>query len=439
MLRALGRAGAARVRVRAEGLAADHAPPAAVGRVEGDGRLPLRRRVGARAQARPGALPAAALPEEGRAAAARLPRPAARRIGPCAFEFRHETWCDDEVYETLRARNAALVCADTEESARRRPIVPTADWGYLRLRRCDYDDAALRPWVERIRAQPWQRAFVFFKHEDGKPLAWPAIERFHASGGPGRRPGLERASIRGVPETGSSSRVRAEPQPPLVESIAAGIAHEVRNPLNALQINLGILEQELSEIVPDRDRPRLRGDRRRSPASCAASTTSSRSSCASPGRHASSLETVAVRSLLADLTTFIGPECTRKGVSLSLAVEGGPETVVADGFQLKHAVLNLVLNALQATPDGGAIVIESRGRRRGARDRGARHRRGHGRRGPAPRVRRVLHDARGRDRAGAPDRAPHRGGSRGDAWPCAAAKARAPSPPSRCRSVARPR
>ena len=38
----------------------------------------------------------------------------------------------------------------------------------------------------------------------------------------------------------------------LVEAIAAGIAHEVRNPLNALQINLGILEQELSEIVPDR-------------------------------------------------------------------------------------------------------------------------------------------------------------------------------------------
>jgi len=32
----------------------------------------------------------------------------------------------------------------------------------------------------------------------------------------------------------------------LAESIAAGIAHEVRNPLNALQINLGILEQELS-------------------------------------------------------------------------------------------------------------------------------------------------------------------------------------------------
>lgn len=97
----------------------------------------------------------------------------------CAFEFRHETWRDDEVYEALRGRNAALACADTEESGEAgAPIVPTADWGYLRLRRCDYDDQALRPWIDRIRAQPWRQAFVFFKHEDGKPLAWPAIEGF---------------------------------------------------------------------------------------------------------------------------------------------------------------------------------------------------------------------------------------------------------------------
>jgi len=101
---------------------------------------------------------------------------------PAAFEFRHETWRDEEVYETLRGRNAALVCADTEASGEAgAPIVPTADWGYLRLRRCDYDDAGLAGWVERIRAQPWQRAFVFFKHEDDRPLGWPAIERFLAS------------------------------------------------------------------------------------------------------------------------------------------------------------------------------------------------------------------------------------------------------------------
>ena len=100
-----------------------------------------------------------------------------------AFEFRHETWRDEEVHAALRARNAALVCADTEESGEAgAPIVPTADWGYLRLRRCDYDDAGARaPGRARIRAQPWRKAYVFFKHEDDKPLGWPAIERFLAS------------------------------------------------------------------------------------------------------------------------------------------------------------------------------------------------------------------------------------------------------------------
>jgi signal transduction histidine kinase len=152
----------------------------------------------------------------------------------------------------------------------------------------------------------------------------------------------------------------SEPQPPLVEAIAAGIAHEVRNPLNALQINLGILEQELSEIVPDRSAhvfeviAKIARELR-----SLDDFVTEFLRFARPPRL--SLETVAVRPLLADLTSFIGPECGRKGVSLSLVVEGGPETVAADGFQLKHAVLNLVLNALQATPAGGTIVIALRG------------------------------------------------------------------------------
>jgi uncharacterized protein YecE (DUF72 family) len=98
---------------------------------------------------------------------------------PVAFEFRHESWNDDEVRGVLRERNAALVCADTEESgAAGAAIVPTADWGYLRLRRLDYEAETLLPWAERIRSQPWRKAFVFFKHEDDRPLAWPLIERF---------------------------------------------------------------------------------------------------------------------------------------------------------------------------------------------------------------------------------------------------------------------
>jgi len=88
------------------------------------------------------------------------------RLGPipAALEFRHDTWYDPEVYEALRAHGAALCLADTEEAEP--PLVATAGWGYLRLRRPDYDDAQLAVWLARMRAQEWEEAFVFFKHED---------------------------------------------------------------------------------------------------------------------------------------------------------------------------------------------------------------------------------------------------------------------------------
>jgi len=86
---------------------------------------------------------------------------------PAAFEFRHPSWFDEEVYGILRSHGAALCAADTDDSGEEgAPLVPTASWGYLRLRRADYGEAGLGAWADRIRAQPWDRAFVFFKHED---------------------------------------------------------------------------------------------------------------------------------------------------------------------------------------------------------------------------------------------------------------------------------
>ena len=82
-----------------------------------------------------------------------------------AFEFRHPSWFDDEVFGLLRDHQAALCIAEAEDGVEV-PFVSTAQWGYLRLRRPDYGDAELSAWVRRAREQPWQDAFVFFKHED---------------------------------------------------------------------------------------------------------------------------------------------------------------------------------------------------------------------------------------------------------------------------------
>jgi len=88
------------------------------------------------------------------------------RDGPrIAFEFRHESWFDDEVYDSLRDRSCALCVADAEDLPAA-DLVDTAGWGYLRLRREDYTPASLADWLHRIRAQKWSEVYVLFRHED---------------------------------------------------------------------------------------------------------------------------------------------------------------------------------------------------------------------------------------------------------------------------------
>ena len=88
--------------------------------------------------------------------------PLARRV---AFEFRHPSWFDDEVFGLLREHRVALCIADADDDLEV-PVVATTDWGCLRLRRSAYDDVALKQWVKRVQDQDWRDAFVFFKHED---------------------------------------------------------------------------------------------------------------------------------------------------------------------------------------------------------------------------------------------------------------------------------
>jgi uncharacterized protein YecE (DUF72 family) len=92
-----------------------------------------------------------------------------------AFEFRHESWFDDEVYALLRSHNAALCIADTEEGTT--PAVATADFGYLRLRAVEYSDDDLKIWIAKIDqvGGDWRDAYVFFKHEDSG--SGPALAR----------------------------------------------------------------------------------------------------------------------------------------------------------------------------------------------------------------------------------------------------------------------
>ena len=96
-----------------------------------------------------------------------------------AFEFRHDSWFDDEIFDLLKSRNIALCIADTDTIATPKKI--TADYGYLRLRREDYQTTDIERWAEFARQQEsnWKDAFVYFKHEEsgiGPKLAHQMLE-----------------------------------------------------------------------------------------------------------------------------------------------------------------------------------------------------------------------------------------------------------------------
>src|SRR5215469_4238289 len=96
-----------------------------------------------------------------------------------AFEFRHESWFDDEIFDVLRSRKIALCIADTDALATPNKI--TADYGYLRLRREDYTEEDVKRWSDFVHGQKanWTDGFVYFKHEEsgiGPKLARQMVE-----------------------------------------------------------------------------------------------------------------------------------------------------------------------------------------------------------------------------------------------------------------------
>ncbi|HET7526962.1 MAG TPA: DUF72 domain-containing protein [Burkholderiaceae bacterium] len=85
-----------------------------------------------------------------------------------AFEFRNDSWFDDEVYAALKGASASLCFSEREDNAPP-PLVETAPWGYARLRLEDYSDDDLAGWAARLAATGWQQVYAYFMHEPTAP------------------------------------------------------------------------------------------------------------------------------------------------------------------------------------------------------------------------------------------------------------------------------
>lgn len=96
-----------------------------------------------------------------------------------AFEFRHASWFDEDIYEILRSRNLALCVADSEKMSA--PVELTANYAYFRLRDEGYQQSDLERWADVVGGLPnLTDAYVYFKHEEqglGPEFARRFIER----------------------------------------------------------------------------------------------------------------------------------------------------------------------------------------------------------------------------------------------------------------------
>ncbi|HUW55086.1 MAG TPA: ATP-binding protein [Planctomycetota bacterium] len=142
-------------------------------------------------------------------------------------------------------------------------------------------------------------------------------------------------------------------------SLAGGLAHEIKNPLSTLHMNLQLLEEDVRKSGGDRaqrDLGRikvLRREVRRLEEVLEDFLRYAR-------RHQLELEAQNVNDILAEILDFVTPEASRTGVRVSRGLTPDLQSCRVDAGQLKQAFLNIVINAKQAMPDGGELIVHTK-------------------------------------------------------------------------------
>lgn len=145
----------------------------------------------------------------------------------------------------------------------------------------------------------------------------------------------------------------------LLERLAAGLAHEIKNPLGALNLNLELLQEELEEsgVLPDGSRSRLAiimKECRRLEDVLANFLRYAR-------RRPLRLEHVDLATLIDEVLTFLKPEIRGAGVTVETRFEANLPLLPVDVTLVKQALLNIIINAVEAMPGGGALTVETHG------------------------------------------------------------------------------
>jgi len=137
-------------------------------------------------------------------------------------------------------------------------------------------------------------------------------------------------------------------------TLTGGLAHEIKNPLSTIQLNLQLLQEDLTPTIEDRAVRRLETIRRE--------TSRLRDILDDFLRYAGRLELdrkpTELNALLEELADFFSPQAQLQKVQLRLSKSPAELIATIDPKLIKQALLNLMLNALQAMPQGGDLILK---------------------------------------------------------------------------------
>ncbi len=159
-------------------------------------------------------------------------------------------------------------------------------------------------------------------------------------------------------------RARDSERLAVLGGLAGGLAHEIKNPLSTLNINLQLLEEDLQragESGNGRHMMRLATLRRE--VRRLEEVLDDFLRYARP--HELDLQPVDLNALLDEMLDFVTPEATQSGVRISRGFAPDLGTLRVDAARLKQAFLNIVINAKQAMRTGGELMVRTRRVRRG--------------------------------------------------------------------------
>ncbi len=143
--------------------------------------------------------------------------------------------------------------------------------------------------------------------------------------------------------------------------LAGGLAHELRNPLSTMMVNLKLLSEDLADTDVNFEDVRRRAihkvDILRHEAERLQSLFDEFLNLAGPCRL--SRKPTDLNAVVDRLVEFFEPLAHSQGVTVHTVRSGEAPHVMADENLIRQALLNIVVNAQQAMPDGGAITIET--------------------------------------------------------------------------------